>query len=83
MDYITAMQKRFDVPDNSICVIRSSEPEFIPIPDMPVNEKMTLKDVFDLMMTRICTLEEQVSRLSATVAEHEESVQRLFDTIEN
>ena len=77
------MQKRFDVPDNSICVIRSGEPEFIPISDMPVSETMTLKDVFDLMMSRICTLEEQVSRLSATVAEHEESVQRLFDTIEN
>ena len=83
MDYITAMQKRFDIPDNSICVIRSNEPEFIPIPDMPVSEKMTLKEVFDLMMSRICTLEELVSRLSAVVADHEESVQRLFDIIEN
>lgn len=83
MDYITAMQKRFDVPDNSICVIRSSEPEFIPILDMPVSENMTLEEVFNLMMSRIRTLEDQVSRLSATVAEHEESVQRLFGTIEN
>lgn len=83
MDYVTAMQKRFDVPDNSICVIRSSEPEFIPIPDMPVSETMTLKDVFDLFMSRIRTLEEQVSDLSAAVAEHDESVKRLFDVIEN
>lgn len=83
MDYVTAMQKRFDVPDNSICVIRSSEPEFIPIPDMPVSGQMTLKDVFDVLMSRIRTLEEQVSGLLITVAEHEESVNRLFDTIEN